>query len=385
MGNWGKDMGNKIVKRPALRRLATFVATLGMLAMSSGVALMATATAAEEGPNQEGYWETLPGEVCDKTDVGAESGGYLVPSAPEGMEWSKLIIKKGSGNIGVENQVFESPVAGEVYTWVGFDPKQSGGWSHTILCAVPLVATAEISVTQPSCANQNTPAIEFSGENVDFPFEVDGTVAPGETVTVTASASGGALFEGGGTTKVFDDVVFDDAEEDCDIVSPPEDVTPVAPVFIDPDCSTEPQVVLPEPTVVDEEVPSKLGAVVMTADVDGVHYEVSGDIVAGGTVEVTASAIEPAVLAEGSETFWTHTFADVADCTEVLPPGETPTVTPPAVTPTVVTPTVVSAGLLPGSESVRGDRGLVLLATGMLLMLVAAGLGMVRPGGAVRV
>jgi len=346
-------MGNRTFTRPALRRLAIFVAALGMVTVSSGLALMTTATATV-GPNQESYWETEPGETCTKTDVGAESGGYTVPAAPEGYEWSKLIIKKGSGNIGVENQVFEDPVAGETYTWVGFESEQSGGWSHTILCMVPFVATAEISVTQPDCDNQNTPAIEFLGTNVVLPFDVDGTIAPGETVTVTATAVEGALFDGGETTMVFDDVVFGEAEADCDIVNPPEEVTPVAPGFVDPDCATEAQVT--------------------TTDVDGVLYEVSGDVVPGGTVEVTASAIEPAVFAEGAETFWTHTFAEVTGCGEVLPPSETPT----------VTPTVVSAGLLPGGPDAAGDRGLVLLVTGMLLMLVAGGLGMVRPGGEVR-
>ena len=110
-----------------------------MLVMSSGAALMLTAPAANAvvGPNQPEYWETLPGETCVKTDVGAEDGGVVVPSEPDGRDWSKLIIKKGSGNIGVENQVFNNPAVGQTFTWVGFDPKQSGGWSHYILCSVP--------------------------------------------------------------------------------------------------------------------------------------------------------------------------------------------------------------------------------------------------------
>jgi len=279
-------MGNKTAKRPALRRLATFVAALGMLTMSSGVALMSTASAAD-GPNQEGYWQTLPGEICTKTDTGAESGGYTVPAVPEGYTWSKLIIKKGSGNIGVENQVFNNPVVGGIYTWIGFNPQQSGGWSHTILCRVPVVveepdvATASISVAQPDCDNENGPGIGFEGTNVVLPFDVDGTIAPGETVTVTATAVDGAEFAGGGTTKVFDDVVFEAAEEGCDEV--------------------------------------------------------------------------------------------------VNPPGEEPGEETPEVEPPAVTPTVVASGVLPTGADVRGEQGLALLVAGMILMVVAGGLGLVRP------
>lgn len=284
-------MGNKTAKRPALRRLATFVAALGMLTMSSGVALMSTASAAD-GPNQEGYWETLPGEICTKTDTGAESGGYTVPAVADGYVWSKLIIKKGSGNIGIENQVFNNPVVGQVYTWIGFQPQQSGGWSHTILCRVPVVveepdvATASISVVQPDCDNENAPDIEFAGTNVVLPFDVDGTVAAGETVTVTATAVEGAEFAGGATTKVFEDVVFEAAEEGCDeVVTPP-----------------------------------------------------------------------------GEE-----------------PPGEEPGEETPEVEPPAVTPTVVASGVMPTGADLRGEQGLALLVAGMILMVLAGGLGLVRP------
>lgn len=378
-------MGNKTRKRPALRRLATFVAALGMLTMSSGLVLMSTASA---NTNHEDHWETAPGEVCTKTDVGAQSGAYVVPNPPDGFQWTKLIIKKGAGNIGVENQVFNNPVAGVGYTWVGFNPQQSGGWSHTILCYVPEsepdpeLATASIAVQQPNCENNNIAQIFAFGNNVEFPFDLDGTVAPGETVTVTATAVDGAEFEGGSTTKVFEDVVFNEAEEDCDEVLPPEEVTPVAPEFADPTCESGPAVFLPEPSEVDEDdVPPVVDLVKVAAigitDVDGVRYEVTGDLVPGGTVEVTASAIEPNVLADGVQTFWTHTFADPENCDEVLPPA----VLPPEVTPTV-TPTVVAAGL-PAAD-LRGEQGLALLVAGMVLMVVAGGLGVVRPSGAVR-
>lgn len=126
---------NKLVAR----RIAGLVGAAGTLALSSGVALMVSAgpAAADAGPNDAPYWQKLPGELCEKTDSGSEEGGYTVPAEPEGRDWSKLILKKGSGNIGEENQVFNNPVAGATYTWQGFDDKQDGGWSHSILCSVP--------------------------------------------------------------------------------------------------------------------------------------------------------------------------------------------------------------------------------------------------------
>jgi hypothetical protein len=141
---------NKAQGRVSARRVATFLAALGALVMSSGITLMVAATPAnaDAGTNDASYWETLPGEQCVKTDVGAESGGYTVPAEPDGRDWSKLIIKKGSGNIGEENQVFNNPVAGQTYTWQGSDDKQDGGWSHTILCSVP----EPEDQTPPTCA-----------------------------------------------------------------------------------------------------------------------------------------------------------------------------------------------------------------------------------------
>ena len=52
----------------------------------------------------------------------------------------------------------------------------------------------------------------------------------------------------------------------------------------------------------------------------------------------------------------------------------------------VTTPTVVHAGLTgPGVASdLRGEQGLVLLVSGMMLMLIAGGLGLRTPRGAAR-
>jgi len=349
-------MGNKKSTRTArARRIATFVAAVGMLVMSSGVALLVTAPAANAvvGPNQPEYWETLEGETCAKTDTGSESGGITVPAAPDGAVWSKLIIKKGSGNIGIENQVFNNPVPGQTYTWVGFNPQQSGGWSHYILCQVPEPEPEEIAVdvvfTDPVCANQNQASYAVTGDTDDVTVESNTPAAPGANVTVTATAKDGFEFAGG-ETEYAESYQFPAAQSPCDIVLPPGEVTPEDPQFTDPDCGTDPAVVLPEN--------------------DSVHYEVTGDLAPGGTVEVDATAIEPNVFADGATTHWEHTFPTVTDCEEVLVP-ETPEGA-------VATPTLVHAGLTDASvtNSLRGEQGLVLLVSGMVMMVIAGGLGL---------
>lgn len=350
------NMGNKNVKRPVLRRLATFTAALGMLVMSSGVALMVTAGPANAA-NKVGIChatssDSNPYVFISVDDDSAKLKGHLQHLTEPNKQWKS----DGAFN-GVDHEEGDAKrdLIGSFTDDQGVFHEYDGDITEADCNGeVEIAATADVELVQPDCDNQNTASFESLGENVVMPFVADGPLTPGTTVTITATAVEGATFDNESTTMEFE-FVIGAAEEGCDIVSPPGEVTPVAPEFVDPDCSTEPQVVLPEPS-------------------EDVDYAVSGDVVPGGTVEVTASAVEPAVLAEGAESFWTHTFAEVTGCGEVLPPGETPT----------VTPTVVSAGLLPGGADSQGERGLVLLVAGMLLMLVAGGLGVVRPGGEVR-
>lgn len=368
-------MGNKTAKKRPLRRLATFTAALGMLTMSSGVALMVTAAPANAA-NKVGIChatnsDSNPYNFISVDDDSAKLQGHLAHRNEPNKTWKS----DGTFN-GVPHQDGDPKpdLIGSFTDDQGVFHLYDGEITEADCNGeVELEATAEVEFTDPTCLNENEASYEGIGENVTFAI-TDGAEAPGSFIEVTATADQGSAFEGGGTTQVFTHT-FDPALNlegaPCVIVNPPGEVTPVAPEFIEPDCDSDAEVVLPEPTVVEEEpVLSKSGAIVLTADVDGVHYEVSGDIEPGGTVEVTASAIEPAVLADGAETFWTYTFAAVEDCDEVAPPA--------------VTPTVVSSGVVPTAEDLRGEQGLALLVAGMVLMVVAGGLGVVRPGGAVR-
>ncbi len=113
-----------------------------------------------------------------------------------------------------------------------------------------------------------------------------------------------------------------------------------------------------------------------TSDADGIHYEATGDVVAGGTVEVDATLIDPETtfFGEGAVTHWSHTFAVPEGCTVVSPP----VVEPPSTEGTsVVTPTVVEAGLAGSvTDDIRAQQGLALVFAGMVLLLCAGGLGL---------
>jgi len=375
-----KHMGNKTAtKRPALRRLATFTAALGMLTMSSGVALMVTAAPANAA-NKVGIChatssDSNPYVFISVDDDSAKLKGHLKHLTEPNKTWKSDGTFKGVPH---EDGDAKRDLIGSFTDDQGVFHLYDGDITEADCNGevADLEATADVDFTDPTCLNENEASYEGVGENVTFEI-TDGAEAPGSFIEVTATADDGSSFEGGGSTQVFTHT-FDPALNlegaPCVIVNPPGEVTPVAPEFIEPDCDSDAEVVLPEPTVVEEEpevvIPTKASAVVLTADVDGVHYEVSGDIAPGGTVEVTASAIEPSVLADGAETFWTYTFAELSDCDEVAPPA--------------VTPTVVSSGVVPTAADLRGEQGLALLVAGMILMVVAGGLGVVRPGGAVR-
>ena len=239
-------------------------------------------------------------------------------------------------------------------------------------------ATADITWTEPDCENQNTPAFTPVGEHVTFEI-TDGSVAPGASVEVTATADEGHAFENESTTAVFTHT-FDPAEI-CEIVLPPDVLTPTDPTFVDPTCTTDPSMGLPQaaPPVEEIRAPERAaaGPAIQTSDADGIHYVATGDLVAGGTVEVDATLIDPekTQFAESATTHWTHTFAVPAGCTSVSPPvvdntsDQTDT----------VTPTVVEAGLAGAAvQDARAQQGLTLIVAGLALLIGAGSLGLRR-------
>jgi hypothetical protein len=240
-------------------------------------------------------------------------------------------------------------------------------------------ATASVEWVEPSCQNQNTPNYLPTGEHVTWEI-TDGSLTPDGDVEVTATADPGHAFDNEAATKVF--THHFDAAEICEIVNPPREVTPGEPTFVDPTCDTDPSMTLPQQEIL-AEAPARqvAGPVVGTSDADGIHYEATGDLVPGGTVEVDATLINPETtfFGEGATTHWSHTFVVPEGCTTVSPPTVTTTATE-GTTESVVTPTVVEAGLTGQTvEDLRAQQGLALVVAGMVLLVCAGGLGLVRP------
>lgn len=238
------------------RRAATVLATLGALVMSSGVALMVTATPAGaencENSNEPCYWENAAGEECQYFGP-QEAGGFLVPAEPAGRDWSQLILKKGDENsphvdaTHPVNQQF-APVAGQTYFWDSAKGANEDGWgySHAILCSVPedeqqqILANATATPNTPTCEH-NVPSYTKGGANIEDAWAESAPPAFNTTITVTATAVAGAEFDEGGTTKDID-VTFPAAATGCDriVVEPPLD---------DPLVEVDPKVEVAPPAV----------------------------------------------------------------------------------------------------------------------------------------
>jgi hypothetical protein len=262
------------------------------------------------------------------------------------------------------------------------DDKTTKVFTHTFdeaeVC-IQFDATASVEWVEPSCQNENTPNYLPTGEHVTWEI-TDGSLTPDGDVEVTAIADPLHAFDNEATKKVFTHH-FDQAEI-CEIVNPPREVTPDEPTFVEPTCDTEPGVTLPQPKVVlDDRARQTAGPVVDTSDADGIHYEATGDLLPGGTVEVDATLVDPETtfFGEGAVTHWSHTFAVPEGCTVVSPPVVTPPTSTAGTHASVVTPTVVEAGLAGSvATDLRMEQGRALAYAGLVLLLAAGGLGLVR-------
>lgn len=123
---------------------------------------------------------------------------------------------------------------------------------------------------------------------------------------------------------------------------------------------------------------------------DHVTFEVTaGSVAPGAGVTVTATVDDGYTFAGDIQSLdFSHQFAAAPeDCGSVVePPGEEvspPTEEETTPDPTVVaTPTVVHAGLLSTvGQDDRMQQGLALVLAGMIVMVIAGGLGLVRPDG----
>ena len=206
-------MGNNVKKkRLTARRAATFLAVLGALVMSSGVALMATATSANAAPDDKvvvcKYVSTPGGELDHIVIVSANT----LPDGFNGtfpFEWQDAQGGQG-GSIAVRlaNE-------GEQAKDVPVSDCPSGEEE-------PLVATASVTPIQATCDT----AADYTATGDNVSFSESAAPAAGTSITVTATADPGAEFAGGATTQDFP-LTFDAAPTDCGgtVVSPPKPPT----------------------------------------------------------------------------------------------------------------------------------------------------------------
>lgn len=254
---------NKVTARGA----AALVAAIGMLVMSSGVAVLLSAGSAGADPNDNKKYFVCKYVGTPGQDEELQTGNNPISVSGNAIPATPVVVG-----------AFFSDQQGRSFVLAEDTGQPEPPVSACPLADVPdTPTTATVNFVDPTCDNDNTPSYSTSGEGIDFALQ--GTVAPGESVTVTATAQDGFVLEGA------------------------------------------------------SEFP--------------------------------------------------HTFTAAQNCAVTPPVVEPPVVEPPVVAPPAAeeteTPTVVHAGLA-GSQ-LGEQEGLALLVAGMILTVIAAGLGTVRPRG----
>jgi hypothetical protein len=351
------------------------MAAVGALLVSSGIALMAAPTpaSAERGHN--------PVPICHAT--GSESHPYVY-NTPDADTFFKTVGHKKTlpaGHLTHHGDII-SKFTYQGHSYGPFNVPEgvslvngqvtrevcNGGGSEVQYASVTLTWL-------PADCGTDYATFEMSAEHVVWAVALVGGhkvdpgdhLAPDALVQVKAMAAHGYVFQTGDeeTSKFFKDShQFEGAQ--CELLSP------VAPTYVEPTCTTAPSVKTPSSEVV--------------------KYDVTGSQVAGGKVQVTASLVNPKTTgwAEGAQTTWEHTFTVPTGCSTVSPPAVAPTtaVSPPKthvkhkteVKAETTTPTVVEAGLAGTTTDTSLQTGLGLALAGLALMAGAAGLVLVGGG-----
>ena len=156
-------------------------------------------------------------------------------------------------------------------------------------------AVPELRLTQPSCANGGTTAWRGVGTHVAYRL-VGGTVAPGEIISVRATARAGYVLPGGGRSTVLHQAFLEYDASTCPAAS--GTVTPYV-YFFAPDCSTPGQI-----------GPDGVGWTGF--EEQGVTYVAHGTVAPGGQITVTATP-KPGFDFDGPQTVvFEHTYPQPA-------------------------------------------------------------------------
>ena len=198
-------MGNNLKnKRMSARRAAGFLATLGLLAMSSGVALMVSAT---------------PANAADQVSV-----TFCHSTESESNPWEEITT---NANAFYEGHVLQMHTD-DVYPSVDFEHANKqihvDAQGDQAFLANHCVAPTPV---QPTCADLDG-SYTTAASNAEFAALP--AAVPGSTIHLTANATGGAQFAGGATTLDVP-VTLDAAPTNCGstVVSPPLVNTPKTP------------------------------------------------------------------------------------------------------------------------------------------------------------
>ena len=210
-------MGNNLkTKRTSARRAATFLAALGVLVRSSGVALMVTATPANAAQKVTFCHST--GSESDPwieltTSVNAFYVGHVLKQHTSDI-YPAVSFQKGGQTINVSAQGDQSVLDNNCGAE---EPPPPGDVEISV----------DIEFTDPSCANANTASYIVTGDNEDVLVEQSAAPAPGVMVTVTATPKEGFFFDG---AENYSETHTFGAAQVCDtVVSPPVVNTPKTP------------------------------------------------------------------------------------------------------------------------------------------------------------
>lgn len=239
-------MGNNNAQgRVRARRAATFLAALGALVMSSGVALMVAATPANAVAEKPSICHPVngKGELGNGWDlISPDKASSHIDEAlfPNGEYW------KHESKDGLRHDMYAvngtcpgEPIPSEECPQ-GTDragQEVPDGQDSEEFCnddeEQPLVATATATPNTPTCAN-NVPSYTKSGTNIEAAWKESAAPAFGATITVTATAVKGAEFAGGASTKAIE-VTFPAAATGCGtVVNPPQTTQTESTVVVSP-------------------------------------------------------------------------------------------------------------------------------------------------------
>jgi len=213
-------MGNKKAnKRFTARRTAGFLATIGALVMSSGVALMVAATPAGAA---EGH---TPVNICHATS--SDTNPYVfITVDDDSKKFEAHLAHRNTPNKTWHDDttwggVLHAAGSPKPDLIEGLDGDISSGTCNQEGDPSDVLTSADVTFVDPTCDNGNVADFTTSGADADFAI-TEGSKTPGVDIVVTATAKDGFVFAGDQDELDFAHT-YPAAEVDCSrtVVDPP--------------------------------------------------------------------------------------------------------------------------------------------------------------------